>query len=94
MPTKTELEADVAFLLARANQANYFSLGKNRDTGASSNALVRFAYTKEEPKYWPHDQSDYAACLRAFASLPAHRRTPEVGRKLQELYKRMVTRQQ
>lgn len=79
--TPEQMQADIDFLLARTMRAGSVSFGGSdqRDTGVSSNAIVRFAYTGEHNgKSWPLDKSDYAACVRAVRKLPRHRRTPEV----------------
>lgn len=73
-----QLSADVAFLLARANRASSFStVEEGRDTGLSSNSIVRIAYGAEEPskQELPSDKSDLAACERMWEKLPAHRKT-------------------
>ena len=73
-----DLRADVAYLLNRAGNAGHYKYDPGRDFGASSNALVAYAYTGIEPTEWPKDRSDYAACVRAVRKMPRHRRTPEV----------------
>lgn len=70
--------ADIAYLLNRACRAGHFSLSQARDFGASSNALVLFAYAGIEPTEWPRDRADYAACVRAVRKMPRHRRGPAV----------------
>ena len=64
-----DLRADVAYLLNRAGNAGrlrtHYKYDPRRDFGASSNALVTYAYTGLEPTEWPRDRSDYAACVRA-----------------------------
>ena len=73
-----DLRADVAYLLNRAAAAGHYKYDPRRDFGASSNALVNYAYTGIEPTQWPSDRSDYAACVRAVRKMPRHRRTPDV----------------
>ena len=81
--TKAQLQEDVDFLLARAHKANSVHLADPlRDTGMSSNELVRFAYTGEHSGIWPRDVADYAACIRAVVSLPVHRARSRVRAKL------------
>ena len=76
--TVAELQADVAFLLLRAGSAGRFSCSSgDRWTGMSSNALVCVAYGGEQHSMLS-DRSDYAACVRTYARLPKHRRTPAV----------------
>ena len=83
--TKQQLLEDVDFLVARANKAGHVIFDdKLRDTGMSSNELVRFAYTGEHDGIWPADVHDYAACVRAVAALPEHRATHQVYAKMHE----------
>ena len=79
------LEQDIGFLLKRQERAGRFSLDcKERDTGISSNALIRYAYVEysgisgPEKSEYPADTADLAACFRAYEKLPAHRQTAEV----------------
>jgi len=86
--TRKQLEADVAFLLLRARAAGSMSLRNNRWTGLSSNALVEFAYGGVQSAM-PSDRGDYAACVRTYVRLPAHRKTAAVRaalRKAREAY--------
>lgn len=72
---------DIAYLLNRATMAGMagrFSCNAGRWWGASSNALVLFAYTGIKPTDWPRDRADYAACVRAVRMMPRHRRTADV----------------
>lgn len=82
--TKEQLEADVAFLSERANRAGCFYADADRAWGISSNAIVRLAYGGRGPASdeMPMDRSDFAACVRAVAQLPAHRHTPAVDAAL------------
>lgn len=82
--TKAQLHEDVDFLVDRANEAGSVTFSSGRSVGLSSNALVRFAYTGEHDGVWPSDTYDYAACVRAVANLPDHRRTRRVMDKLRE----------
>lgn len=75
--TYEQLQADVAFLLMRADCAGSCNFTSDRWTGMSSNALVSVAYGGDQPDL-PWDRGDYAACVRTFVRLPQHRRTPEV----------------
>ena len=65
-----DLRADVAYLLQRAAAAGHYKYDPRRDFGASSNALINYAYTGLEPTVWPSDRSDYAACVRAVRNMP------------------------
>lgn len=83
--TPEQQNADIAFLAKRQEQASRAFGGAERDTGASSNSLVSFAYgiLEEFDLIMPSDQSDYRACVLAFEKLPAHRRTPRVRAALE-----------
>mgnify|MGYP000385529175 CR=1 FL=1 len=79
------LEQDISFLLERQDKAGSFSCGEGRDTGISSNALVKYAYLEytgisgpDKSKY-PSDPPDLAACFRAYMKLPLHRKTVDVA---------------
>ena len=85
--TKAQLLEDIEFLERRALIAGHFLSGDLRDFGASSNQLVHFAYTGEHDGTMPFDMSDLAACVRALASLPDHRRTHRVNMKYEECHK-------
>lgn len=74
---REELQADLKFLLSRADAAGSCSFGGERWTGMSSNAIVRKAYGGRQD-CMPADRSDYAACVRTVRRLPKHRRTPAV----------------
>lgn len=90
--TKAQLVEDMDFLLDRANKAGGTYCGPDeRDVGVSSNELVRYAYTgvHRGKRYFPHDRSDLAACVRALSNLPDHRRTKAVQHKYEE-YDRFV----
>jgi len=75
--TPAEMQADIDFLLLRAGCAGSCDFTSDRWTGASSNAIVRFAYGGKQDEM-PWDRSDYAACVRTVKRLPRHRRTPQV----------------
>jgi len=82
LPTWAQLEIaqtreDVAFLLLRADRAGSCRFGPGRWTGMSSNALVAVAFGGPQSSL-PSDREDYAACVRTYARLPVHRRTPAV----------------
>lgn len=78
------LEEDIKFLLDRQERAGSRSFGGGRDTGISSNALVRYAYLEytglsaPDISEYPEDPPDLAACFRAYAKLPRHRKSVEV----------------
>ena len=79
--TIAQLAEDVRFLAERADGANKCSfMDYERDTGVSSNAIVRLAYGGEPPHKHelPSDKQDLMACQRAFNKLPEHRKTVEV----------------
>ena len=82
-PTFEQAQADIAFLLLRCSAAGSVSFMDDRWTGMSSNALVKVAYGGEQDAL-PHDRSDYAACVRTYARLPRHRRTPAVRKALKD----------
>ncbi|MEZ0249722.1 MAG: hypothetical protein ACAH20_02045 [Methylobacteriaceae bacterium] len=86
-----ELQADVAFLLARCAEAGRAGFSSDRWTGMSSNALVSVAYGGEQAAM-PYDRFDYAACVRTYARLPRHRRTPEVRAALRLAKAVLITR--
>lgn len=75
--TREQLEADVAFLLLRADAAGSINFTNDRWTGMSSNALVALAYGGKQTAM-PSDRADYAACVRSYHRLPRHRKTAEV----------------
>ncbi len=77
-----EMEADIAFLVMRARAAGTAYFGRDRWTGTSSNSLVDLAYGGEQ-RCMPGDRGDYAACVRTYVRLPAHRKTAEVRAGLQ-----------
>jgi len=88
------LEADVEFLLPRAGAANRCVISEERgcrDTGISSNALVRAAYGGEIPREdeYPSDPSDMCACLRAWRKLPPHRQSKR-AHDILESYKCLI----
>lgn len=72
--TREQLEAERDFLLERADSAGSMSFHAERDTGQSSNALVRYAITGVEPAKdrYPGDADDLRACFRAREKAPAH----------------------
>lgn len=74
------VEDDIDFLARRAMHAGCCSFREDRDFGISSNSLVAIAYGLKAPwqQELPVDGSDLAACERAVARLPGHRRTPVV----------------
>jgi len=78
--TNKQRDADIAYLLRRANKAGICSFTEDRDCGISSNALVRFAYTGKLPKsnQWPIDASDLRACKLAVRRLPKHRKSEKL----------------
>lgn len=81
--TTDRLQEDVNFLARRAQRAGSFSmLADQRDWGISSNSLVSLAYGVG-PLQMPSDWADYAACERAFAAMPYHRRTPAIVEALE-----------
>lgn len=82
-PTIWQLREDVAYLIRRARRAGAFSCDSKRDYGASSNALVDYAYGGTFDRF-PSDRSDYAACVRAVRGLPRHRQTPSVMAALRQ----------
>ncbi|MBA9071786.1 hypothetical protein FHR71_005572 [Methylobacterium sp. RAS18] len=86
-----EMEADIAFLLLRAGSAGSASFSSGRWTGLSSNALVSVAYGGEQHTM-PGDRSDYAACVRTYARLPKHRRTPTVRAALRAAKAALIER--
>ena len=92
--TKAQLQEDVDFLLERAAKisGDIEFVGTLRETGMSSNELVRFAYTGDHDGTWPADMSDYAACVRAVANLPEHRATSRVYAKMREAERHMKAR--
>ena len=73
-----ELSTDVDFLAQRLAQTGKWQL--TRGTGQSSDNLVAIAYYTAplEGQKLPHDESDYAACIRAFEKLPQHRKELQV----------------
>ena len=75
------LRLDVEFLAARAEHANSWNsnFSSDRDTGRSSNAIVRCAYGGRmlDRTEAPRDESDLAACERMWEKLPEHRKTPD-----------------
>jgi hypothetical protein len=75
--TRAQLQADIDFLVMRANAAGCCDFTNDRWTGLSSNSLVNFAFGGKHD-CMPSDRSDYAACVRTFRRLPAHRRTRAV----------------
>lgn len=77
MLTREQLEADIEFLVLRADDAGSCYFGEGRWTGASSNSLVTFAYGGKH-SCMPSDRDDYGACLRTVRRLPKHRRTKKV----------------
>lgn len=71
-----QLKADVKFLAERAHKAGSWSSGdEGRETGVSSNSIVAIAYGLTTEQQLPSDTSDLAACRRAWAKLPEHRKT-------------------
>ena len=73
------LGEDVQFLAQRLTRVGKWCQDE-RDTGQSSDSLVAIAYgtaTVNEQKL-PHDEFDYAACIRAFEKLPQHRKELQV----------------
>jgi len=87
----TPQEADIAFLLLRADCAGSCSFTSDRWTGASSNSIVSVAYGGEQ-KELPWDRSDYAACVRTVRRLPKHRVTPEVMAALRKAKEHYLSR--
>ena len=84
--TRAELQADIAFLLARMRAGTGISFGRahwERWTGRSSNAIVAVAYGGEQDEL-PFDVSDYLACVRTVRRLPWHRKTPAVWAALRK----------
>lgn len=79
--TLDQMQADIDFLSRRAQRAGSFSTDEARDWGISSNSLVSLAY-EVGSLAMPSDWYDYAACQRAYAALPEHRRTPKVTEAL------------
>lgn len=75
--TVEEMQADIDFLLLRADCAGSCSFTSDRWTGMSSNSLVALAYGGRQ-SCMPSDRSDYAACVRTFLRLPKHRKTQKV----------------
>ena len=84
--TRAQMQEDIDFLVHRATATGKVSFGDDgrRFTGASSNDLVRLAYTGECQGILPSDYSDAGACARTWAMLPAHRQTVAVHRRLIE----------
>ena len=79
MLTREQLEEDVRFLAERQKKASCLSFKeRHRSTGISSNSLVSYAYGVGSFEM-PSDWSDYAACVRAFRSMPRHRQTEDVA---------------
>ncbi len=74
---KSQMQADIDFLLLRAGSAGSCSFSNDRWTGLSSNAIVAVAYGGEQTAM-PWDRGDYAACVRTVRRLPRHRRTAKV----------------
>lgn len=68
------LTAERNYLLDRSMRAGSISFGGERDTGRSSNALVRFAIAGKaiDETDYPSDPSDLAACFLARDRAPAH----------------------
>lgn len=95
MPTKAQLIDDVDFLLARAAFAGRVYFSGDRDYGVSSNALVRLAYGGKPPmrREYPYDHSDLAACERALASLPRHRRGCLVDSAFKKMERALIKRE-
>lgn len=77
--TTEQMQVDIDFLAKRIRNAGKFMPGDRRDWGASANTLVGIAYgvPVDDPAL-PRDGSDLAACKRAFAALPDHRKTSAV----------------
>lgn len=73
-------QADIDYLVARAESGNCCKDLGERDTGVSSNAIVRLAYGGDAPDQMerPYDLSDLAACALAVERMPEHRRTVAV----------------
>lgn len=84
MSIVAENQADIAFLLERSFSAGTASMRAGRATGASSNDLVRLAFTGESQRILPCDRSDAGACVRTWRKLPAHRRTAAVRAQLRD----------
>lgn len=76
--TQEQMREDINFLLARSMKAGCMSFTAERDTGISSNSLVRLAYAPVSVIEMPGDMSDLRACEKAYESLPSHRKTVEV----------------
>lgn len=85
MPTASQMQEDIDFLLERAGKAGGVSFMEPRDYGKSSNALVELAYGGTVPgdDQMPRDKADILACMRAVSKLPSHRQTAEVMEALQ-----------
>lgn len=92
MFTETELQADIDFLLSRSMQAGQLLMTDERDTGLSSNSLVRLAYRPGSIVEMPLDEDDLGACERAYAALPAHRKTIEVLEALDSQRQAIITK--
>lgn len=78
--TRERLIEDLDHLLKRADEAGHFRCGPGRFYGISSNALVRYAYTKGAMPVdkFPADGSDLMACILAYEMLPEHRQDNDV----------------
>ena len=76
--TKEQMQQDIDFLLIRSMQAGCMNFTKDRNTGLSSNSLVRLAYSPHSVPEMPFDASDLKACKLTFKSLPEHRKTDDV----------------
>lgn len=76
----TELERlriERDYLLERSMRAGKIRFGMDRDTGVSSNALVRYAFTGEKPSpgEFPGDLDDLRSCYNARENAPEHLRS-------------------
>lgn len=88
-----ELEAEVAFLLERADRASFWwVVEETRSIGISSTALVHFAFTGRQPddSQFPRDPSDLASCYRALRRMPAHLRERVESSTVMERYRSAV----
>ena len=73
-------DKDIKFLSQRAINASKISFTGKRDSGISSNAIVRYAYGGTIPinGELPSDIYDLAACERMWKKLPKSRKTKRV----------------
>lgn len=76
MSKELNSEEVTQWVLKRACNTGKCSFTSERDTGMSSNALVWFAFTGEEPEIngwnlcYPSDPSDLRACMNCFDGAP------------------------